>query len=103
MSSKALALCNVNVCEACECVCASVCINMCKCAHGCEYKRFTMERARAGCVQQGGEGVLGFICACLCLSAYTLTHVFVNLISAAAACKSLLLGDALIYLQNGAN
>lgn len=84
-----------------------MCINSCKCAqrgaHGCEYKRFTMERARAGCVQQGGEGVLGFICACLCLSAHTLTHVFVNSISAAAACKSLLLGGALIYLQYGAS
>lgn len=57
-----------------------------------------------GCVQQGGEGVLGvYLCMSVCLSAHTLTHVFVNSISAAAACKSLLLGDALIYLRYGAN
>lgn len=55
-------------------------------------------------MQQGGEGVLGvYLCMSVCLSAHTLTHVFVNSISAAAACKSLLLGDALIYLRYGAN
>lgn len=75
MSSKALALCNVKVCEAYECACAAVCMNMCKCVqrgeHSCEYKRFTMERVRAGCVQQGGEGVLGVY---LCMSVFECAH-----------------------------